>query len=154
MSSDALHNPYKWHSPPTPLKMFKKIHIQKFHDKAVQSNILWLNLNKISEISILQLAHTQGNPSFHFHAPGSKRRYQCTQTASTVPKIFPLSAPVLYWLSHLTCISSLKAKNVDFHTDKNIQIQPTIFFSIFRRILINWPLTYILWCDHICGVKL
>ena len=25
-------------------------------------------------------------------------------------KIFPLSAPVLYWLSHLTCISSLKAK--------------------------------------------
>ena len=27
------------------------------------------------------------------------------------PKILPLSAPVLYWLSHLTCISSLKAKN-------------------------------------------
>ena len=27
------------------------------------------------------------------------------------PKILPLSASVLYWLSHLTCISSLKAKN-------------------------------------------
>ena len=26
------------------------------------------------------------------------------------PKLFPPSAPVLYWLSHLTCISSLKAK--------------------------------------------
>ena len=26
------------------------------------------------------------------------------------PKIFPLPSPVLYWLSHLTCISSLKAK--------------------------------------------
>ena len=65
----------------------------KFHDKAVQSNILWLNLNKIGAVSIL---HQQGNPSFHFHAPGSKH--------------FP-SAPVLYWLPHLTCISSLKAKN-------------------------------------------
>ena len=27
------------------------------------------------------------------------------------PKIFSPSAPVLYWLSHLSCISSLKAKN-------------------------------------------
>ncbi len=61
----------------------------KFHDKAVQSNILWLNLNKIGAISILQSAHKQGNPSFHFHAPGSKRRYPCTQTASAVPKYFP-----------------------------------------------------------------
>ena len=51
--------------------------------------MLWLNLNKIGEISILQTAHKQGNPSFHFHAPGSKRRYPCTQTASAVPKYFP-----------------------------------------------------------------
>ena len=58
----------------------------KFPDKAVQSNILWLNLNKISEISILQLAHKQGNPSFHFHALGSKCKYQCTQRALAVPK--------------------------------------------------------------------
>ena len=62
---------------------------KKFHNKAVQSNILWLNLNKISSISILQSAHKQGNPSFHFHAPVSKRRYPCTQTASAVPKYFP-----------------------------------------------------------------
>ena len=34
----------------TPLKMFKKIP-QKFHDKTVQSNMLWLNVNKINEIS-------------------------------------------------------------------------------------------------------
>ena len=67
----------------------------KFHDKAVQSNILWLNLNKVFEKSILQSAHKQGNASFHFHAPGSKRRYPCTQTAWALPKIFPLSAPVL-----------------------------------------------------------
>ena len=67
------------------LKKYQK----KFHDKAVQSNILWLNLNKINDISILQSAHKLGNPSFHFHAPGLKRIYQCTQTASAVPKSFP-----------------------------------------------------------------
>ena len=42
--------------------MFKKETPQKFHDKAGQSDILWLNLNKINEISILQLADKQGNP--------------------------------------------------------------------------------------------
>ena len=69
--------------------MFQKIP-QMFHDKAVQSNnILWLDLSKINEISILQSTDKQGNPSFHFHAPGSKRRYPCTQTVSAVPKYFP-----------------------------------------------------------------
>ncbi len=67
--------------------MFQKIP-QKFHDKTVQSNMLWLNLNKIDEIFFLQPAHKQGNPSFHFHAPGSKRRYPCTQTALAIPKYF------------------------------------------------------------------
>ncbi|WP_419635315.1 hypothetical protein, partial [Thiolapillus sp.] len=33
-------------------------------------------------------------------------------------KTAPPSAPVLHWLSHLTCISSMKAKNFDFHTAK------------------------------------
>ena len=108
-------------NPPTP----------KFYDKAVQSNILWLNLNEINEINILHSADKQGNPSFHVHAPGSKRRYPCPQTAAAVPKIFPPSAPVLYCLSHLTCISSLKAKNerktLIFITAKNIQTQATLF---------------------------
>ena len=69
--------------------VFKNPTAKKFHDKAVQSNILWLNLSKIGAISILQSAHKQGNPSFYFHALGSKRRYPCTQTASAVPKYFP-----------------------------------------------------------------
>ena len=51
-SADSPYNPYKWHGPQTPLKMFQKNSPPKFHDKAVQSNILWLNLNKIGEISI------------------------------------------------------------------------------------------------------
>ena len=110
--------------------MFEKIP-PKFHHKAVQSNLLWLNLNKINEISILQLAHKQGNPSFHFHAPGSKRRYPCTQTASAVPKYFLclLQFCTCYRLGHAS-ESEKRAKNVDFHTDKNIQIQPTLF-SLF-----------------------
>ena len=93
----------------------------RFHDKAVQSNILWLNLNKINEISFLQSAHKQGNPSFHFHAPGSKRRYPCAQTASAVPKYFPrLPSFVLVIASdmHLEPESETRAKNVDFHTAK------------------------------------
>ncbi len=72
-----------------PSKNVSKNLFKKFYDKAVQFDMLWLNLNKIGEISILQSAHKQGNPSFHFHAPGSKRRYPCTQTASAVPKYFP-----------------------------------------------------------------
>ena len=62
---------------------------KKIYDKAVQSNILWLNVIKIGGTSILQSAHKQGNPSFHFHAPGSKRRYPCTQTAPAVPNYLP-----------------------------------------------------------------
>ena len=76
--------PCKWYGRQTPLKCFKNFP-QKFH-KAVQCNILWLNLNKLD---ILQSANKQGNPSFDIYAPGSKRRYSCTQTASAVPKYFP-----------------------------------------------------------------
>ena len=43
-------------------------------------------LNKIDEVSILQPADRLGNPSFHTHAPDSKRRYPCTETASAVQK--------------------------------------------------------------------
>ena len=60
-----------------------------FLDKAVQSDILWLNVINIGGINILQSAHKRDNPSFHFHAPGLKRGYPCTQTASAVPKYFP-----------------------------------------------------------------
>ena len=72
-----------------PSKNVSKKSPPKFQNKTVQSNILWLNVIKIGGISMLQSAHKLGNPSFHFHAPGSKRRYQCTQTASAAPKYFP-----------------------------------------------------------------
>ena len=47
--------------------MFQKIP-KNVHDKTVQSSKLWLNINKIGGISILQSAHKQGNPSFRFQA--------------------------------------------------------------------------------------
>ena len=109
--------------------MFQKIP-KKFHDKAVQFNILWRNLNKIGVISILQSADQQGNPSFHFHAPGSKRRYPCTQTASAVPNFFPVCFSFVLVIAvdmHLESESEKRAKNVDLHTAKSIQIQPALF---------------------------
>ena len=59
----------------------------------------------------LQPAHKQGNPSFHFHAPGSKRRYPCTQTASANPKYFPCRLQFCTGYRIWHCISSMKAKN-------------------------------------------
>ena len=121
-----LYNPYKWYGPQTPLKTFKKIP-PKFHDKAVQSEILWLNWNKINEVSILQSAHVNKVTLISLSCDRLKTQIPMHSNSIGCPKIFPLSAPVLYWLSHLICTSSLKAKNVDFHTAKNIQIQPTLF---------------------------
>ena len=111
--------------------LYKKKNPPKFHDKAVQSNLLWLNLNKINEISILQLAHKQGNPSFHFHAPGSERRYPLKQHGLS-KNISPVCSSFLLVIAsgmHLESESAKRAKNVDFHIDKNIQIHPT-FFSL------------------------
>ena len=126
---DSLYNLYKWYGLQTPQKIFLKIP-QKFHDKTVQFNILWLNVIKIDGIGILQSAHKQGHPSFHFHKPGSKRRYPCTQTALAVPKCFPVCSSFVLVIAsdmHLEPESEKRAKNVDFHTAKNLQIQATLF---------------------------
>ena len=50
------------------------------------------------------------------------------------PKMCSLSAPVLYWLSHRTCISSLKAKNERktlIFTQLEISRYKQHFFSLF-----------------------
>ena len=65
-------------------------------------------------------------------APGSKRKYPCTQTASAVQKYFPVCfsfVPVIASDMHLEAESAKRAKNVDFHTAKNSQTQPTLFRS-------------------------
>ena len=102
----------------------------KFHDKVVQSNILWLNLNNISRITILQLSHKQGNSHFtlmrraqntNIHAP---KQHRLSQNISPVCSSFVL---VIASDMHLESESETRAKNVDLHTAKNIQIQPTLF---------------------------
>ena len=93
-------------------------------------NILWLKLNKIGGISILQSAHKQSNPLFHFHAPGSKSRYPCTHTASAVPKLLPclLQFCTGYRIWHASRVWKRKTSEKSWFTQlKNIQIQPTRF---------------------------
>ena len=129
--------------------MFQKIP-KKFHEKTVQSHMLWLNLNKISEIRFLQSAHKQGNPLFSLSCDGLKTQIPMPTNSIGCPKIVSLSAPVLYWLSHLTCISSMKAKNerkTFIFTKLKISRYNPYFFAIFRRILMNWPPTYLLYSD-------
>ena len=91
--------------------MFQKIP-PKLHDKTVQSNILWLNLNKIGAISILQSAHKKVTPHFTFQ------------------NIFPVCSSFVLVIAsdmHLEPESEKRAKSVYFHTTKNIQIQSTLF---------------------------
>ena len=139
-SADSLYSlQMTWFTDPYK-NVFKKIH-QKFHEKAIQSNILWLNLNKICGISILQSAHKQCQASFHFHVPGSKRRYSHALKQHRLSQNSPSpSVHFLYWLSHLTCISSLKAKNdrkTLIYTLLKISRYNQHFFAIFRPILIK-----------------
>ena len=65
--------------------------IQKiFHDKAVQSIILWLNLNKIGGIS--KSVHKQGKPLIPLSCAGLKTQIPMHSNSLGCPKIFPLSA--------------------------------------------------------------
>ena len=97
----------------------KNVSKKKFHDNAVQSNILWLNLNKINEISILQSADKQGNPSFYFFAPGSKRRYHALKQHRLSKIISPFCFSFVLVIAsdmHLESESETRAEKVDFHT--------------------------------------
>ena len=151
MSADSLYNPYKWYGPQTPLRMFKKNippkkNKKKIHDKAVQSNILWLNLNKINEINFYHQQINKVTPHFTFMRRAQNADTHALKQHRLSQNISP-SAPVLYWLSHLTCISSLKAKNERktlIYTHLNISRYKQLFFAIFRWSLRNWPPAYLL----------
>ena len=123
-----------------------------FHDKAFQSNILWLNLNQIDEISILQSAHKQGNPSFHFHAPGSKRRYPWTQTASAVPKYFPclLQFCTGYRIWHASRVWKRKTSEKHWFTHSWKYPDTTNTFSLFLVEFLETDLRPI-YCSLTCG---
>ena len=121
----------------------------KFHDKTVQSNILWLNLNKNQWNNFFFYNQHINKVTPHFTFMRRLKRQIPMHTNSIgCPKKLPLSAPVLYWLSHLARISSVKAKNerkTFIFTQLKISRCNQHFFTIFRRILRNWPRTCLLY---------
>ena len=103
--------------------MFQKI-TPKFHDKAVRSNILWLNLNKISEISFFYNQHiNKVTPHLTF-----MRRAQNIDTH--VLKQHRLSKNISPVCSSFVLVIAsdmhLESESADFHTAKNVQIQATL----------------------------
>ena len=115
--------------------MFEKINNNK---KATirPSNLIYCDWILTKSISILQPTHKQGNPSFHFHAPGSERRYPCTQTASAVPKYVPclLQFCTSHRIWHAPRISKRKRSKTLIFTELEIYNQH--FFAIFGRVLL------------------
>ena len=109
--------------------MFEK-NRKKFLDKAVQSYILWLNLNKIGAISIYNHHINKVTPHFTFMRRAQNtdthalKLHRLSQNISPVCSSFVL---VIAFDMHLEPQSEKRAKNIDFHTAKNIQIQPTLF---------------------------
>ena len=79
----------------------------------------------------LQSAHKQGNPSFHFHAQGAQNADTHAHKQHRLSQnIFPVGSGFVLVIAsdmHLEHESEKRAKNVHFHTTKNIQIQSTLF---------------------------
>ena len=125
-----------------PSKNVSKNSHTKFHSKAVQSNILWLNLNKIGVISILQAAHKQIIPHFTFMRVAQNADTHAHKQPRLSQNISPVCSSFVLNIAsdmHLESQSEKRAKNVDLHTAKNIHIQPTFFprYFFFGRILIS-----------------
>ena len=110
---------------------------QKFHDKTVQSNMLWLNLNKINEVSFFYDQHVN-KVTAHFTF---MRRAQNADTHShkqhrLSQHIFPVGFSFVLVIAsdmHLEPESEKREKNVNFHTTKNIQIQSTLFHYFYTN---------------------
>ena len=97
--------------------MFQK-NPQKFHGKAVQSNILWPNLNKIGGISILLLAHFTFMRRAHNADTHAFKQHRLSQNISPVCSSFALV---------IASDMHLESESEKLHAAENIQIQPTLF---------------------------
>ena len=113
---------------------------QKFHDKTVQSNILWLNLNKINEISFFFNQHIHKvTPHFTFTRRAQNadthalKQHRLSQNISPDCSCFVL---VLASDMHLEPESENERKTFIFTQLKISRYNPH-FFAIFRRILRN-----------------
>ena len=111
----------------------------KVHDEATQSNILWLNLNKINEISILQSTDNKVTPHFPF-----MRRAQYVDTHAhkqhrLSQNILPVCSSFVLVIAsdmHLEPESEKRAENVDFHSQKYPDTTNT-FSLFFKTFFIN-----------------
>ena len=111
--------------------MFQKIP-KKFHDKTVQSNMLWLNLNKIDEFFFFFYIQHINNvtPHFTFMRRAQNADIHALKQPQPSQNISPVCSSFVLVIAsdmHLESQSEKRAKNVDLHTAKNIQIQPTLF---------------------------
>ena len=109
--------------------MFQKIP-PKFHDKTVQSNMLWLNLNKIDEIIFFYNQHiNKVTPHFTFMRQAQNADTHAHKQHRLSQNIFPVGSSFVLVIAsdmHLEPESQKRAENVHFHTTKNIQIQSTL----------------------------
>ena len=108
--------------------MFQKIPA-KFHDKTVQSKILWLNLNKIGVVFYDQRIN-KVTPHFTFMRRAQNADTRALKQHRLSKNIFPICSSVELVIAsdmHLELESKKRAKNVYFHTTKNIQIQTRLF---------------------------
>ena len=97
--------------------MFQKIP-PKFHDNIVQSNMLWLNLNKIDETIFYNQHINKVTPHFTFMRRAQNAdTHACTQTASAVSNIFPVCSSLVLFIAsdmHLKPESKKRAKKRSF----------------------------------------
>ena len=92
--------------------------------------MLWLNLNKIDEICFLQSTHKQGNPHFTFIRRAQNADTHAHKRHRLSQNVFPVGSSLVLVIAsdmHLEHESEKRAKNVLFHTAKNIQVQSTLF---------------------------
>ena len=127
--------------PQTPFIFFSKSP-KRFHDKAVQSNVLWLNLDKIGAISILQSAHKQGNPSFHFHAPDTTNTFSLFLDEFLQNDLRPIYCSLTAGYSHPESVGGVgsdarvhRRPSVPFRRRACHPCQHTVVFS--RQVLSN-----------------
>ena len=93
--------------------------------------MLWLNLNKIDEIIFFYNQHiNKVTPHFTFMRRAQKADTHALKQSRLSQNIFPVCSSFVLVIAsdmHLEPESEKRAKNVDFHTAKNIHIQATPF---------------------------
>ena len=92
--------------------------------------MLWLNLNKIDEISLYNQHINKVTPHFTFMRRAQNADTHAHKQHRLSQNIFPVGSSFVLVIAsdmHLEHESEKRAKIVHFHTTKNIQIQSTLF---------------------------